>query len=65
MTGMTADWTVCVPTTSSALELDCYNQTRKHLSLNKDSPVSRAVETVGLILPVPILDGLHHRYVRI
>lgn len=42
-----------------------YNQTRTHLSLNKDSPVSRAVETVGRILPVPILGGLHHRYVRI
>jgi hypothetical protein len=33
--------------------------------LNKDSPVSRAVETVGRILPVPILGGLHHQYVRI
>ncbi len=42
-----------------------YNQTRTHLSLNKDSPVSRAVEVVGRILPVPILGGLHHRYVRI
>jgi transposase InsO family protein len=42
-----------------------YNQSRTHLSLNKDSPVSRAVETVGRILPVPILGGLHHRYVRI
>jgi transposase InsO family protein len=42
-----------------------YNQTRTHLSLNKDSPVSRAVETIGRILPVPILGGLHHRYVRI
>ena len=42
-----------------------YNQTRTHLSLNKDSPVSRAVETVGRILPVPILGGLHHQYVRI
>jgi transposase InsO family protein len=42
-----------------------YNQTRTHLSLNKDSPISRAVEIVGRILPVPILGGLHHRYVRI
>jgi len=42
-----------------------YNQTRTHLSLNKDSPVSRAEETVGRILPVPILGGLHHQYVRI
>jgi transposase InsO family protein len=42
-----------------------YNQTRTHLSLNKDSPVTRPIETVGRILPVPILGGLHHRYVRI
>jgi transposase InsO family protein len=42
-----------------------YNQTRTHLSLNKDSPVTRPIETVGHILPVPILGGLHHRYVRI
>jgi hypothetical protein len=42
-----------------------YNQTRTHLPLNKDSPVARPVETVGRILPVPILGGLHHQYVRI
>jgi transposase InsO family protein len=42
-----------------------YNQTRTHLSLNKDSPVTRPIETVGRILPVPILGGLHHQYVRI
>jgi transposase InsO family protein len=41
-----------------------YNQTRTHLSLNKDAPVSRAIQTVGGILPVPILGGLHHQYVR-
>jgi Integrase core domain len=42
-----------------------YNRTRTHLSLNKDSPASRAVESFGYILPVPILGGLHHHYVRI
>jgi deoxycytidylate deaminase len=42
-----------------------YNRTRTHLSLNKDSPVSRAIEPFGCILPVPILGGLHHQYVRI
>ena len=42
-----------------------YNRTRTHLSLNKDSPASRAIEPCGRILPVPILGGLHHRYVRI
>ena len=45
--------------------MNYYNEARTHLSLNKDSPVSRAVETIGRILPVPILGGLHHRYVRI
>jgi hypothetical protein len=42
-----------------------YNQSRTHLSLNKDAPVSRAIQTVGRILLVPILGGLHHQYVRI
>src|SRR6202049_88914 len=42
-----------------------YNGARTHLSLNKDAPVPRAVQTVGRILPMPILGGLHHQYVRI
>ena len=42
-----------------------YNQSRTHLSLNKDTPASRAIQTVGRILPLPILGGLHHQYVRI
>jgi transposase InsO family protein len=42
-----------------------YNDARTHLSLNKDAPVSRAVQAVGYILPTPILGGLHHHYVRI
>jgi transposase InsO family protein len=42
-----------------------YNQTRTHLSLDKDSPVTRPIETVSRILPVPVLGGLHHQYVRI
>ena len=42
-----------------------YNQNRTHLSLNKDTPTSRAIQTVGRILPLPILGGLHHQYVRI
>ena len=42
-----------------------WNRTRTHLSLNKDSPASRAIESFGRILPVPILGGLHHQYVRI
>jgi transposase InsO family protein len=42
-----------------------YNEARTHLSLNKDAPVSRAVQAVGRILCLPILGGLHHQYVRI
>jgi transposase InsO family protein len=42
-----------------------YNQNRTHLSLNKDTPASRAIQIVGRILPLPILGGLHHQYVRI
>ena len=38
---------------------DYYNRTRTHLSLDKDSTASRAVEPIGHILPVPILGGLH------
>jgi hypothetical protein len=42
-----------------------YNGTRTHLSLGKDSPVPRAVHATGSIIPLPILGGLHHHYVRI
>ena len=42
-----------------------YNGTRTHLSLNKDAPMSRAVETAGRIICRPILGGLHRQYRRI
>jgi len=42
-----------------------YNAARTHLSLAKDAPISRAVQDVGSIVPLPILGGLHHHYVRI
>ena len=42
-----------------------HNGTRTHLSLAKDSPVPRAADAVGSIVPLPILGGLHHHYVRI
>jgi transposase InsO family protein len=42
-----------------------YNGARTHLSLAKDSPHTRSVHVVGSILPLPILGGLHHHYVRI
>ncbi|MEH2561623.1 hypothetical protein [Bradyrhizobium sp. AZCC 2289] len=42
-----------------------YNGSRTHLSLEKDAPVSRAVDRAGHILCRSILGGLHHRYSRI
>jgi len=42
-----------------------YNGTRTHLSLAKDAPLPRAIQTVGSILPLPVLGGLHHHYARI
>jgi transposase InsO family protein len=45
--------------------MNYHNEVRTHLSLEKDAPVSRAVELAGRILCRPILGGLHHQYVRI
>jgi transposase InsO family protein len=42
-----------------------YNETRTHLSLDKDAPLRRAVQPCGTIVATPILSGLHHRYARI
>ncbi|SIO42183.1 hypothetical protein SAMN05443247_05151 [Bradyrhizobium erythrophlei] len=42
-----------------------YNGARTHLSLEKDAPVSRAVDRAGHIRCRPILGGLHHQYARI
>jgi len=41
------------------------NETRTHLALDKDAPLSRTVKRAGRILCRPILGGLHHEYVRI
>jgi hypothetical protein len=38
--------------------------TRTHLSVHKDAPIPRAVQTVGRTLAVPVLGGLHHQYLR-
>jgi transposase InsO family protein len=42
-----------------------YNEARTHLGLDKDTPLPRAVQRTGNIVSVPVLAGLHHRYVRI
>jgi hypothetical protein len=42
-----------------------YNDARTHLSLHKDAPIPRAVQTVGRTLAIPVLGGLHHEYFRV
>ncbi|SIO63238.1 Integrase core domain-containing protein [Bradyrhizobium erythrophlei] len=42
-----------------------YNETRTHLALDKDAPLSRTVKRAGRILCRPVLGGLHHVYIRI
>jgi transposase InsO family protein len=42
-----------------------YNQIRTYRSLDKDAPLSRAIQRIGLLKSQPILGGLHHHYVRI
>jgi transposase InsO family protein len=41
-----------------------YNGVRTHLALGKDAPLGRPVQSLGRIVSVPILGGLHHHYVR-
>jgi transposase InsO family protein len=41
-----------------------YHESRLHLSLEKDSPTSREVQSVGNIVAIPQVGGLHHRYER-
>ena len=42
-----------------------YNETRTHLALEKDAPVSRPVQRSGGISSHAILGGLHHHYARV
>jgi putative transposase len=43
-----------------------YHESRTHLSLGKDAPLSRPVQgpEVGRIVAIPQVGGLHHRYER-
>ena len=41
-----------------------YHRSRLHLSLDKDSPDPRSVQSVGNIIAIPEVGGLHHRYER-
>jgi transposase InsO family protein len=42
-----------------------YNETRTHLALDKDAPVSRPVQRTGVVRSLAILGGLHHHYLRV
>jgi transposase InsO family protein len=42
-----------------------YNNIRTHRSLNKDTPVFRPVQRIGIINSHAILGGLHHHYARV
>jgi putative transposase len=46
---------------------DYYENSRTHLSLGKDTPVSRPIQpaTTGRIVEIPQVGGLRHRYERI
>jgi transposase InsO family protein len=45
--------------------MNYYNAARTHLSLGKDAPIERRVQSVGRIEAQPVLGGLHHQYARI
>jgi transposase InsO family protein len=45
--------------------IEYYNSSRTHMSLNKDSPHGRAIQTEGRITAIPVLGGLHHKYKRV
>ena len=41
-----------------------YHRSRLHLSLERDPPESRPVQSVGRVVAFPEVGGLHHRYER-
>jgi transposase InsO family protein len=42
-----------------------YNEVRTHLSLSKDAPKFRRIQSAGSITALPLLGSLHHQYIRI
>ena len=42
-----------------------YHGSRTHLGLDRQCPHARQVSSVGRIVKIPLLGGLHHRYERI
>ncbi len=45
--------------------MEYYNAARTHLSLGKDAPIGRVIQSNGRITCRPVLGGLHHHYARI
>lgn len=45
---------------------DYYERSRTHLGLVKDAPVPRPVQppSIGRVIEIPQVGGLHHRYER-
>ena len=43
---------------------DYYHQSRTHLALEKDAPEARETRHEGVIVAIPQVGGLHHRYER-
>jgi putative transposase len=43
-----------------------YEQSRTHLSLGKDAPISRPIQppAMGPVVEIPQVGGLHHLYTR-
>ena len=46
--------------------VDYYQNFRTHLSPNKDAPITRQVQPpkLGRVIEMPVVGGLHHRYLR-
>ena len=44
---------------------DYYHGSRTHLGLDKQCPFPRQVSSIGTIIEIPQLGGLHHRYERL
>ena len=43
---------------------DYYHHCRPHLSLSRNSPIPREVESHGEVISIPMVGGLHHQYSR-
>ncbi|MGH9631532.1 MAG: integrase core domain-containing protein [Bryobacteraceae bacterium] len=48
-----------------ALYFRYYHESRTHLALEKQCPFPRPVSSIGRIIQIPQLGGLHHRYERL